>query len=166
MGLSASPARLLDLTARQHELEYKAQNLEAQKLQMANESDKVYQDYQDALNKQKIQIKGISTDGSASYTDAAFIDVAKAGYSIKVKNIKTGTWSQVNFTTAKADTSLSTTDSNAIATALYGSGSFTDSKTTFSNLVEEGYIVFVKANTDSDGNVLTDAEGKTIYSET
>ena len=34
MGLSASQARLLNLTARMHDIEYKAQNLEAQKLQM------------------------------------------------------------------------------------------------------------------------------------
>ena len=36
MGLSASQARLLSLTARMHDIEYKAQKLEAQKLQMAN----------------------------------------------------------------------------------------------------------------------------------
>ena len=55
MGLSASQARLLNLTARMHDIEYKAQNLEAQKLQMANESTQVYQEYENALNKQKIQ---------------------------------------------------------------------------------------------------------------
>ena len=34
MGLAASQARLLSLTARMHDIEYKAQKLEAQKLQM------------------------------------------------------------------------------------------------------------------------------------
>jgi len=43
MGLASSQARLLNLTARMHDIEYKAQNLEAQKLQMANESRQVYQ---------------------------------------------------------------------------------------------------------------------------
>ena len=59
MGLSSSQARLLNLTARMHDIEYKAQNLEAQKLQMANESTQVYQEYENALNKQKVQFKQI-----------------------------------------------------------------------------------------------------------
>ncbi|MCR5266264.1 MAG: hypothetical protein K6E29_06695, partial [Cyanobacteria bacterium RUI128] len=45
MGMSSSQARLLNLTARMHQIEYKAAKLEAQKLQMANESRRVYDDY-------------------------------------------------------------------------------------------------------------------------
>ena len=71
MGLASSQARLLNLTSRMHDIEYKAQKLEAQKLQMANESTQVYQEYEDALNKQKVQVKQIGTDGSASYVDAS-----------------------------------------------------------------------------------------------
>ena len=59
MGLAASQARLLNLTSRMHDIEYKAQNLEAQKLQMANESTQVYQEYENALNRQKVQFKQI-----------------------------------------------------------------------------------------------------------
>ena len=70
MGLAASQARLLSLTARMHDIEYKAQKLEAQKLQMANQSQHVYQEYEDALNMQKIQYKIIGSDGSAYYKDA------------------------------------------------------------------------------------------------
>lgn len=70
MGLAASQARLLSLTARMHDIEYKAQKLEAQKLQMANQSQKVYEEYEEALNKTKIQYKTIGADGSANYKDA------------------------------------------------------------------------------------------------
>ena len=70
MGLAASQARLLSLTARMHDIEYKAQKLEAQKLQMANKSQHVYQEYEDALNMQKIQYKVIGSDGSAYFKDA------------------------------------------------------------------------------------------------
>ena len=70
MGLSSSQARLLNLTARMHDIEYKAQNLEAQKLQMANESRQVYTEYENALNKQKVQFKQIGADGAANYVDA------------------------------------------------------------------------------------------------
>ena len=53
-----------------HDIEYKAQNLQAQKLQMANKSQQVYAEYEDALNRTKVQYKTIGADGSASYKDA------------------------------------------------------------------------------------------------
>ena len=84
MGLSSSQARLLNLTARMHDIEYKAQNLEAQKLQMANESTQVYQEYENALNKQKVQFKQIGTDGSANYVNASVSTLLKNGYQIKI----------------------------------------------------------------------------------
>ena len=90
MGLASSQARLLNLTARMHDIEYKAQNLEAQKLQMANESRQVYQEYEDALNKQKVQFKQIGADGSANYVDASISTLMDAGYTIKV--LKGNTW--------------------------------------------------------------------------
>ena len=86
MGLAASQARLLNLTARMHDIEYKAQNLEAQKLQMANESTQVYKEYETALNKQKVQFKHIGADGSAVYKDASVQTLLDAGYSIKILN--------------------------------------------------------------------------------
>ena len=72
MGLSSSQARLLSLTGRMHDIEYKAQKLEAQKLQMANESTQVYKEYENALNSTKIQYKTIGADGSASFVDATY----------------------------------------------------------------------------------------------
>ena len=57
MGMSSSQARLLNLTARMHQIEYKAAKLEAMKLQMANESSRVYETYLEAIDKSKIQIK-------------------------------------------------------------------------------------------------------------
>lgn len=69
MGLASSQARLLNLTARMHQIEYKAAKLEAMKLQMANESRQVYEDYLDALDKTKVQFKSINTDGSLTYFD-------------------------------------------------------------------------------------------------
>ena len=69
MGMSSSQARLLSLTSRMHDIEYKAQKLEAQKLQMANESAHVYRKYEDALNRTKIQGMTIGADGSAEFID-------------------------------------------------------------------------------------------------
>ena len=86
LGLSSSQARLLNLTARMHDIEYKAQNLEAQKLQMANESSHVYQEYENALNKTKVQFKNISADGSIKYEDADIPTLLEKGYRVKIYN--------------------------------------------------------------------------------
>lgn len=86
MGLSSSQARLLNLTARMHQIEYKAARLEAMKLQMANESTRVYEDYLEALDKTKIQIKVLNTDGSVTYRDMTnYTDFIGAGYALNYK---------------------------------------------------------------------------------
>ena len=70
MGMSSSQARLLSLTARMHDIEYRAQRLEAQKLQLANESDKAYSNYLRVLDSKKLQYRTILSDGSITYKDA------------------------------------------------------------------------------------------------
>ena len=88
MGLSSSQARLLNLTARMHQIEYKAARLEAMKLQMANESTRVYEDYLDALDKTKIQIKVLNTDGSVTYQDMTnYSDFTNAGYALNYNGV-------------------------------------------------------------------------------
>ena len=78
MGLSSSQARLLHLTARMHQIEYKAAKLEAQKLQMANQSRRVYQEYQEALEATKIQYKSMNEDASITFRDAT-MDILQNG---------------------------------------------------------------------------------------
>ena len=83
MGLASSQARLLNLTTRMHQIEYKAAKLEAEKLQMANESQQVYETYQLALEKTKVQYKVLSTDGSVTYNDISnYSDLLNAGYAL------------------------------------------------------------------------------------
>ena len=86
MGLSSSQARLLSLTGRMHDIEYKAQHLEAQKLQMANESAHVYKEYENALNKTKIQVKQLASDGSTTYIDATYNSMKFLGYTMKFQD--------------------------------------------------------------------------------
>ena len=69
MGLSSSQARLLNLTSRMHQIEYKAAKLEAEKLQMANESRQVYNEYQEALEQTKVQLKHLTSDGAVTFKD-------------------------------------------------------------------------------------------------
>ena len=50
MGLAASQARLLTLTARIHDVEYQAQMIQNAKIQLATQEDEVYKKYTDALD--------------------------------------------------------------------------------------------------------------------
>lgn len=72
MGLSSSQARLLTLTGRMHDIEYKAQRLEAQKLILANETRQVYEEYLNVLDSNIIQNKILASDGSITYTDTTY----------------------------------------------------------------------------------------------
>ena len=74
MGLSSSQARLMNLTARMHQIEYKAAKVEAMKLQMANESNRVYEEYLEALDSTKIQAKDIDGNGAITWSDLVAAD--------------------------------------------------------------------------------------------
>ena len=87
MGLSSSQARLLNLTSRMHQIEYKAAKLEAMKLQMANESTRVYEDYLNALEKTKVQVKTLTTDGAVTYVDiTSYGQFVSAGFALVYNN--------------------------------------------------------------------------------
>ncbi len=155
MGLASSQARLLNLTARMHDIEYKAQNLEAQKLQMANESTQVYKEYEAALNKQKVQLKHIGADGSATYEDASIEDLFDAGYQLRVIG-EDGQWHDCTNTTAVQT-----------ATGIQ-KAQMTDTET-LRNMVEAGFIVFMKPMSDgtfAEVNIATDTSLQEVQDET
>ena len=60
MGMAASQARLLTITARMHDIEYQAQSIQNAKIELATQSDEVYQDYIKALDATTLTIN----DGS------------------------------------------------------------------------------------------------------
>ena len=45
MGMAASQARLLQITARMHDIEFKAQSIEDAKISLATQRDELYKDY-------------------------------------------------------------------------------------------------------------------------
>lgn len=57
MGMAASQARLLTITARMHDVEYEAQSIQNAKIQLANQSDQVYQEYLEALDATTLTVK-------------------------------------------------------------------------------------------------------------
>ncbi len=72
MGLAASQARLLSLTARQHTVEHRAQYLQAQKLRLANDSDRVYEKYINALDATQIETRTYDKEGKVHWLEGSY----------------------------------------------------------------------------------------------
>ena len=71
MGMSASQARFLSLTGALHDIEFKAQNIESQKLALATQKDGLFQDYCAALDATKIQV-AYQNGAGVKYVDANY----------------------------------------------------------------------------------------------
>lgn len=74
MGLAASQARLLTITARMHDVEYQAQNIMNQKIELATQEDAAYSEYCAALDAKKIQV-AFTNGNTTQYVDATFKSV-------------------------------------------------------------------------------------------
>ena len=72
MGMAASQARLLCITARIHDVEYQAQAIENAKLQLATKSDQVYNEYLEALDATTLALSCMNSDGTKSSIAATF----------------------------------------------------------------------------------------------
>ena len=71
MGMAASQARLLSLTARIHGVEHQAQSIQNAKVQLATQSDQVYQDYMAAMNENVLAFDIINGANGQTSTIAA-----------------------------------------------------------------------------------------------
>ena len=72
MGMAASQARLLSITARLSDNEQSGQQLSYAKERLADRTDQVTKEYNEALKATKLQIMTGYADGAASYTDISF----------------------------------------------------------------------------------------------
>lgn len=68
MGMSASQARLLSLTARLSDLELKAQNIQNSKIRLSDQSEAVSRAYTEALNKEKLTVYNSATNSNIDAT--------------------------------------------------------------------------------------------------
>lgn len=73
MGMAASQARLLSITARLSDNEQAGQQLSYAKERLADRTDQVTKEYNEALSATKLQIMTGYADGAASYNDISFI---------------------------------------------------------------------------------------------
>ncbi len=65
MGMSASQARLLSITARMNDVEYKSQQISNTKVRLSDESEQVANKYTQALNKTKLTFNSYDKGGNA-----------------------------------------------------------------------------------------------------
>lgn len=78
--MSASQARLLSLTARLSDLEFRAQTISNSKMRLASESEAASNVYCDALNKEKLMVcSGVDNEGHSSYIDATASNLTTYG---------------------------------------------------------------------------------------
>lgn len=72
MGMAASQARLLSITARIHDVEYQAQSIQNAKIALSNNSDAAYQEYLEALDATTLTLTSIDDAGTKSTVGATF----------------------------------------------------------------------------------------------
>ena len=93
MGMAASQARLLTITARLHDVEYQAQSIQNAKVQLATQSDEVYQDYLDALDATTLTVKNANGDLiTANFNNLCGINAVQTAAACKyaIMDTKTG----------------------------------------------------------------------------
>lgn len=71
MGMAASQARLLCITARIHDVEYQAQSIQAAKVQLSTQQDQIYSDYIEALDATTLTINSMNVNTGEKSTIAA-----------------------------------------------------------------------------------------------
>ncbi len=72
MGMAASQARLLCITARIHDVEHQAQSIQNAKMHLATLSDRAYQEYNEALEATTLTISALDGSGAKSTVTANF----------------------------------------------------------------------------------------------
>ena len=83
MGMSASQARLLSITARINDLEYKSQSIANVKVRLADESEQLAQNYTQKLNRQKLTFVTYADEnnkGMAYKVDLTLDNLEKYGF--------------------------------------------------------------------------------------
>ena len=72
MGMAASQARLLCITARIHDVEFQAQSIQNAKVQLATKEDDAYREYNAALDAATLTIRTMGDDGVKANVPATF----------------------------------------------------------------------------------------------
>ena len=126
MGMAASQARLLCITARIHDVEYQAQSIQNAKIQLATLSDAAHQEYLRELDDTTLTITALGSDGEKNRVVANFNTLCSRNrvtsadgkeYAIRDKNGRLLVEPEIaeNYKNFKNDKSISNKDAYAFA---------------------------------------------------
>ena len=138
MGMAASQARLLCITARIHDVEYQAQSIQNAKVQLATQSDQVYQEYLEALDAQTMVLKSIDMNGNQTTVPATFNNLCS-------KNKLSPASTNTNYALKDARGRLIVDDEIASGFAEY--------KNSGGNKSPEAFAFFMIYNNEAIGNI-------------
>lgn len=82
MGMSASQSRLLALTSRMSDLEYKAQSISNCKIRLSVQTEGVAKAYSDALNKERLSVLTGFNNSTSTYADLTYSTLCQPGNGI------------------------------------------------------------------------------------
>ncbi len=85
MGMSASQARLLAITSRMNDVEFKSQQVANTKIRLADESEQVANAYTKALNQQKLTYTSYD-NGKATKLELNSTNMANSGFALKARD--------------------------------------------------------------------------------
>lgn len=131
MGMAASQARLLCITARISDVEFQAQSIQHAKLQLATQSDQAYKEYIEALDAQSLVLRAVDGNSGAQSTVTATFNnlcsryrlnpAANNGYEYALKDARGRLIVEDDVATGYEEFKTSTSNSykNAEAFALY-----------------------------------------------
>ncbi|MCR4880439.1 MAG: hypothetical protein K6A44_00590 [bacterium] len=80
MGLAASQARYLALTARKSDLEFQSQTINTRRIQLAYRTAEIAQAYTEGMNNKRISISSTNEKGDTIWNEATFGNLLKSGY--------------------------------------------------------------------------------------
>jgi|GEM_PF-810611 len=86
MGLAASQARMLSLTARKSDLEFRGQMINQQRMKLAWATEAVACEYTAAMSNRKLQLVMVNNDGSKTNVDLSAANLANYGLNLKVNS--------------------------------------------------------------------------------
>lgn len=90
MGLAASQARYLALTARKSDLEFQSQTINTRRLQLAYRTAEIAQAYSEGMNNKMISVSSINKNGETVWNEATFGNLKEAG--LVIIPINGNTW--------------------------------------------------------------------------
>lgn len=117
MGLSASQARMLQLTARRSDIEYQMQQIAQSRLALADQMSIISRNYTEALNDQVLYFRETSDDNSK--IKLTHMHVLQQGY--EIYDTKAGEIVQPSFKANLSDFDFSSIDASSTLSGIIGS---------------------------------------------